>query len=668
LHEVITHLHHYGVLDATPETKVLIQSALDSLSNFDDNNSSDVMPAAIIDSEPHYSSENFIVYYPADSDITQADAMEVANYFEETKNFFVSQLGYRTPLLETGQTKYRVRLMAYNADLGDNFHGATFPENINSLTTASHIVIYQFTTFNDAKKETIAHEYFHAIQRAYQNTDTNKWFDEATANWAKIYKSGTSTTCDTQVQAYLNSTNPIYYNTSQGYGAVLFALTIQDICGVNAIKAIYEQYAEQTTNDLTFEEFKTDVIDEALDQYYNSFDGIFLRMARYNFAPSYFYANYHPGGATAVSSWTPRITDEVTPVVESRRPYYSTAVSNATVGCYSSNYYNLVPDETGKTSQLMVSVTVSGAGGRASFSYKTTNGTYQVGTMTASGTNTYTYTTESFGNIQEFCVIVSNVNADDGDSTTNESITYSITYHVNRGTSETVSIGSSHRYWEDISTLPKGEYKDYLITLSSGSQQLIQTFGAADTYLYVYDSNGNLLNNTSSCDDAGYGSNALVSMSFSSGVQYRVRVCFYSSSKTGDVRLSIIPTATYANFEAITTKTDNTSIVSTTLSGNASNVLAYKFTSPNEYVVNVSANADVYLYIIDPTSTAAAVSADNTNTDNTTGEDSLYNDDYNGTNQSQITKIFYANVTYLVIVAAYNPSTGSGTQYYLRFS
>lgn len=82
--------------------------------------------------------------------------------------------------------------------------------------------------------------------------------------------------------------------------------------------------------------------------------------------------------------------------------------------------------------------------------------------------------------------------------------------------------------------------------------------------------------------------------------------------------------------------------------------------------MNVSSEVDTYLYIIDPRSAEPMRVASTTSPDTTKGLPCLYNDDHDGLRDSQITKTFDANVPYLVIVSAFNPSASTSVgEFYL---
>lgn len=151
---------------------------------------------------------------------------------------------------------------------------------------------------------------------------------------------------------------------------------------------------------------------------------------------------------------------------------------------------------------------------------------------------------------------------------------------------------------------------------------------------------------------------------FSANTEYVVRVKFYSSSTSGITKLSIIPTYTYATYKDIYSLTDYTMGLTWSFVQNNVKVMTYKYSVTQDLTMNVTSEVDTYLYIIDPRSTELIKAASTS----TVGDDNLYNDDYGGTRNSKITKTFDANVPYLVIVSAYNPSSSTSVgEFYVDF-
>lgn len=119
---------------------------------------------------------------------------------------------------------------------------------------------------------------------------------------------------------------------------------------------------------------------------------------------------------------------------------------------------------------------------------------------------------------------------------------YSVISHDFSGTpfnpTETCYMSNSDRYFEDIITLGTGEYKDCFFTFGQSGTKIIQTFGSNDAYLKLYDSNDNLI---SSDDDDGYNLNSLIRNYCFANVRYRIRVNFWSSGRSGEIKLVVVP-------------------------------------------------------------------------------------------------------------------------------
>ena len=226
-------------------------------------------------------------------------------------------------------------------------------------------------------------------------------------------------------------------------------------------------------------------------------------------------------------------------------------------------------------------------------------------------------------------------------------------------------LNTYHRYYENITNIGVSEYKDYYVTFSVGGTKLIQTFGTKNTHLLLFDSNGNQL---AEDNDNGYGSNALIGYSFEANTEYKIRVTHYSYSSSGNIKLSITATGSYANYEAIYSRVDYTSGLGWSFVQNYAKVLTYKYTASQDLTMLLSSDIDVYLYIIDPSSTEPIQAANNTTPDLTKGSACLYNDDYNGIYTSRITKTFDANVPYFIVAAMYNPTAHDGNSFTITFN
>ena len=116
---------------------------------------------------------------------------EMASSFDHVKEFTCDTRGFRTPVLDEDTDAFDV----YVYDL-NGIYGVTFPVNYytgkgsNKKIASCSIGIDNsyasskgFDKFrNDCMKVTAAHEFFHAVQYAY-NVDSDSWWKEASATW-----------------------------------------------------------------------------------------------------------------------------------------------------------------------------------------------------------------------------------------------------------------------------------------------------------------------------------------------------------------------------------------------------------------------------------------------------------------------------------------------------
>ena len=228
-----------------------------------------------------------------------------------------------------------------------------------------------------------------------------------------------------------------------------------------------------------------------------------------------------------------------------------------------------------------------------------------------------------------------------------------------------LSVPASARYTERVMTISSDVgYKDFIVSFTIGGNRVIQTFGANtmshDGYLEVYNMEGTRLAYN---DDDGYKRNALISFNFQSNVSYRIRVRFYNTStQSGDIRLAIVPTYSYDNYDAIYSLTNYTMGLTWSFSQNNVKIMTYTYTTSRDLTMRVTSEVDTFLYIIDPSSPVACYQVREDDDESVTSSyKSLCNDDYIDEEgeyvfNSRLRKYFEAEIPYLIIVSAYNPS------------
>jgi len=218
---------------------------------------------------------------------------------------------------------------------------------------------------------------------------------------------------------------------------------------------------------------------------------------------------------------------------------------------------------------------------------------------------------------------------------------------------KSLSITAGNRYTEQIIAMNTGEYKDYYVTFATSTGKVFQTFGLKDTVLELYNSSGLLI---ASNDNDGYLTNAFISINLLANTQYRIRVKFKDAWQKGEVKLAIVQTFSYLDYESAYGFTNGTANLTGSTTQNL--VALFRFIPPTTKTYTLytdkygSTYLDMYLYLIDPRSTMPISS--------TFTQPSVYNDDGGGNLQSRIVKELQAGVPYLVIISTYNPSTQFG--------
>ncbi len=222
---------------------------------------------------------------------------------------------------------------------------------------------------------------------------------------------------------------------------------------------------------------------------------------------------------------------------------------------------------------------------------------------------------------------------------------------LNKGTIETLTdsiyFSDTSRYHEEIIELYPTQDKEFTITFETFGKKIIQTFGAYNVYMYIYDTNGVLL--AYDYND-GYSLNSFITFESDANTTYVIRVRFASTNQNGEFKLGIYPTifSGINDFEDIYNSTMPTSIYHySSLLLNSTDVFSLSITETRSYTIETHQyidSIDTYLYIIDVTN----------------GDSVIANDDGGVGLYSKITTTLESGHTYLIIVAAYNITTQSG--------
>ncbi|RCX14337.1 SdrD B-like protein [Anaerobacterium chartisolvens] len=211
--------------------------------------------------------------------------------FDNSRNITCETRGFKAPVLDPGKKDFDI----YVYDLR-GIYGVMFPKTFYGTssweprTSSCYICIdnsYAASkgfkkSRNDCMRVTAAHEFFHAVQNAY-NADADSWWKEATATWNEdeIY---------TSINDYIQYIDRVFSNPQKSleqsnYGGVIFAKYLsENMGGHKIIKRVWELQAKAHRNSLN-------AINDAIREI-NPKDGIetaFERFAACNFNPAQYY-------------------------------------------------------------------------------------------------------------------------------------------------------------------------------------------------------------------------------------------------------------------------------------------------------------------------------------------------------------------------------------------
>jgi hypothetical protein len=215
----------------------------------------------------------------------------IGKAFDEVKKFTCETRGFRTPLSDQGKKGMDVYVYDLKGKYGVTFSSEYHNDKkYNTRVASSYICIdnnYSSSKgFEKSREEcmtvTVAHEFFHAVQYAY-NVDADSWWKEASATWNEdeIY---------TGVNDYVRYLEKFFSAPQKtlensGYGGVVFAKFLsENYGGYEIIKRIWEYQAAGYKNSVS-------AIDRAIKDVSpgSDFGVAFDIFTAYNFNPEQYY-------------------------------------------------------------------------------------------------------------------------------------------------------------------------------------------------------------------------------------------------------------------------------------------------------------------------------------------------------------------------------------------
>lgn len=151
--------------------------------------------------------------------------------------------------------------------------------------------------------------------------------------------------------------------------------------------------------------------------------------------------------------------------------------------------------------------------------------------------------------------------------------------------------------------------------------------------------------------------NALKSYNVTANTEYILKVQFYNSNTVGNIKLGILPISeSISTYEDILNPSEFWGSSLSSLDPGSVELHTYSVSNEKTRNIQVFADYDAFLYVIDPRSTDRV----KVSTESTPTTPSIYDDDSNGNLNPQLTKTFEADVLYLIVVCAYAPDEDSG--------
>lgn len=263
-----------------------------------------VLAVPTVNDFPNYVENSFFrIHYENTMSITVANA--IANAFLAYKNH-LNSLGFVDALPDSNfnsdpnNIKYNVYVTA-SSHSDPNTTGTATPISIvENRKCTSHIYLYNVTSIiNEDVKDAIAHEYFHAVQFAYNASypdNISRWFSEACATWYSTYM-GNGENISNNISSYfaLGFNARKLISNDYMYAKALFPLAIDIAYGGPETIRLINVYFSTINNNIDFATIKN-AVNYAIqaNNRTGTFDDVFKTFAIYCTAPNYYYQSRIP--------------------------------------------------------------------------------------------------------------------------------------------------------------------------------------------------------------------------------------------------------------------------------------------------------------------------------------------------------------------------------------
>lgn len=577
-------------------------------------------------------SSHFIVEY--ESNVLYGNVYPMVGVFENLYNTYVTSNGFNSPIPESGYSKLRIQLESVD---GNGIAGITYGYSYSTSKCRCKIVIYNYNNnsgFSLKKQQVAAHEYFHAIQFAYNSSSA--WFQEAFADWSKLYMYGYND-YNYRANNFINSEYPLYYDDTK-YGAMIYPLTLyKDYGGIGIIKDFYEEY-ETYGYINNGNAYLTAIVNDILSE--NNYDDVFSvtfrNMTGYLFNPYYFYQSisndsYYWNNTCEnvinlnnVSSYSGSTT-----INNFCRKYYTISVPNNFIG-------NIRIDATYQSTAFMVL-----------YESRTVNGINQCTLIdpVSSGT-TQSYTFRSGCNEIGFAFFhpIPSTNPDN------------ISFTVRREAD--LNLSNNERYYEKQFTFTSAnDVFETHFSRAIGGDVIFQTTGTVDTYLTIKNELGVTL---ATNDDSGYSANAFIKLNLTANTTYRIYLSCLNFSDIETTKLIIVPSNSYSTNLGSSVTSYSTIYNISSSGGNTIPIVHSQYqvrmitftpTANHTYNIFTTGDEDTYLYVLNPSDNSLIIE----------GYSFADEQGVDGDGNAGLYRYMTTGTTYLIIVSLYSINESSGS-------
>lgn len=599
---------------------------------------------------------NFTIIHDSGTSIPSTIISQMFTYLESIRSYYAGY-NFNYPITWSNDGTFRVYLVNDTYQNDPTIAGCTYETfQWNPTTCASHIYIYRILNqielvngnyiMTNQLKEVLAHEYFHAIQNAYNYR--HSWFKEAAASFSVMPFCGTCETLSGYEKEPLKYTYSMEYSENDGYYFFYFPLTLYfDYGGMETIRTLYANY-NQVEVRIAEDYFKV-IVNNTLSYlgYEDNYNDVFRRMCLYIYNPSTWFTDIAPG----TSNWT-RTADNYTDNTHFR--YVTLNAHNTFASSFPKQsakfYYSPVPSNFAKEvtiyfSNVFCSLNID--------LYRiTTDGEHIIDFDVKIGIdNSITLSSTMMSNLSELGIIISNTGYD----------TVSTTLYVSSSSLLIESFGSNERTLEITGSLDAGESTTYPFSVITADTYVFQTFGVSDCYLSILLPNGYTIAYN---DNGGYSNNSFISISLPTNIIFGLSIRFSDTTASGAYKILITRSTgvlatgyssltSYNSIKPLSYTTNPMSYAGTLTQGQMD---MFRFISNHDadFDFNVEADdeIDTYLYVFDPTECTPSK------------EMIDYDDDSYNDWDGQLIRGIKANAEYLVMVCQKFPNINNSDRDY----